>query len=234
VLAVSTGITIALNMTRIIYEIPILYFLVPIVVIAFFIMPLVPRLFVGIAFDSGGVATGTITAAFAVPFALGVCNGLGLVGENDNLIYGFGMIAFICLMPILTVCALGFVYNLKIIKNKKFVPRMIQQVPKIRDSTAVIVIICKPELETDINRMITDTNGTIMSTMNAQGSSRTPTNALDMASNDKICMIGLINQQHSAKIMGKLEADFDFIEEHSGIAFTVPTEHEFNNLRREV
>ncbi|MDR1917702.1 MAG: DUF1538 domain-containing protein, partial [Christensenellaceae bacterium] len=148
VLAMSTGVTIALNMSRIVFELPILYFIVPILIIAFAIMPFVPRLFVGIAFDSGGVATGTITAAFAVPFALGACSGLGLTGETNDLIYGFGMIAFICLMPILTICFLGLIYNLKIIKSKKFVPRMVQQTPKIDVSTAVIVIICKPELET--------------------------------------------------------------------------------------
>jgi hypothetical protein len=53
-----------------------------------------------------------------------------------------------------------------------------------------------------------------------------------MASNDKICMLGLISRQQSAKIMGRLEVDFDFIEEHSGIAFTVPltAEHGHNNF----
>jgi hypothetical protein len=237
ILAVSTGITIALNMTRIVFELPILYFIIPIVALAFVIMPFVPRLFVGIAFDSGGVATGTITAAFAVPFALGACSGLGLTGTENNLIYGFGMIAFICLMPILTICALGFVYNWRINLRQKRMPKFVHPRPVgIKETQEFLVIICKPELESKIHSAIIDLNGSIVTTVNAQGSSRTPTSALDMTQNEKICMIGFVNVGIVPKVMGILEADFDFVEEHSGIAFTVPIsgehKHIENNLRR--
>jgi hypothetical protein len=70
----------------------------------------VPRLFVGIAFDAGGVATGPMTATFI----LALTNGAANAHETANvLIDGFCMIAMVALMPIITLELLGLMFRVK-------------------------------------------------------------------------------------------------------------------------
>ncbi|MDY3005834.1 DUF1538 domain-containing protein [Anaerococcus porci] len=62
----------------------------------------VPQLFVGIAFDSGGVASGPMTATFILAFCQGVAG---------NVADGFGVIAFVALMPVITIMIMGSFYK---------------------------------------------------------------------------------------------------------------------------
>lgn len=62
----------------------------------------VPQLFVGIAFDSGGVASGPMTATFILAFCQGV---------TGNVADGFGVIAFVALMPVITIMIMGSFYK---------------------------------------------------------------------------------------------------------------------------
>lgn len=62
----------------------------------------VPQLFVGIAFDSGGVASGPMTATFILGFCQGVAG---------NISDGFGVIAFVALMPVITIMIMGSFYK---------------------------------------------------------------------------------------------------------------------------
>ena len=78
--------------------------------IAIGLMFIVPKIFVGMAFDAGGVATGPITATFILAFIQGAAD---TIPTASVMIEGFGMIAMVALMPILTLQLLGFVYELK-------------------------------------------------------------------------------------------------------------------------
>lgn len=62
----------------------------------------VPQIFVGIAFDSGGVASGPMTATFILAFCQGVAG---------NVEEGFGVISFVAMMPVLTIMLLGYLYR---------------------------------------------------------------------------------------------------------------------------
>lgn len=62
----------------------------------------VPQLFVGIDFDSGGVASGPMTATFILAFCQGVAG---------NVADGFGVIAFVALMPVITIMIMGSFYK---------------------------------------------------------------------------------------------------------------------------
>lgn len=74
----------------------------------------VPNLFVGIAFDSGGVASGPMTATFVLAFAQGVAQAI----EGANvLIDGFGVIATVAMTPLIAVQALGLIFKLKAAKG---------------------------------------------------------------------------------------------------------------------
>ena len=69
----------------------------------------VPPIFTAIAFDSGGVASGPMTAAFMLPFCMGVSQALG-----GNLVAdAFGVVALVAMMPLITIQLMGAVYVLK-------------------------------------------------------------------------------------------------------------------------
>ena len=62
----------------------------------------VDKIFVGIAFDSGGVASGPMTATFILAFCQGVAG---------NVADGFGVISFVAMMPVLTIMIMGNLYK---------------------------------------------------------------------------------------------------------------------------
>lgn len=62
----------------------------------------VPQIFVGIAFDSGGVASGPMTATFILAFCQGVAG---------NIADGFGVISFVAIMPVITIMILGSIFK---------------------------------------------------------------------------------------------------------------------------
>ena len=67
----------------------------------------VPKIFTGIAFDSGGVASGPMTATFLLPFAMGACESLTL----DRVLDAFGIVAMVAMTPLITIQLLGLVYK---------------------------------------------------------------------------------------------------------------------------
>ena len=71
-------------------------------------------MFVGIAFDSGGVASGPMTAAFILSFVQGAASAM----DGNNLVSeSFGMIALVAMTPIIAVQVLGLVYKLRAERN---------------------------------------------------------------------------------------------------------------------
>ncbi len=79
-------------------------------VIAIMLSFIAPDIFVGIAYDSGGVAAGTMTAAYILPFAQGAAE--YFPGANVVL-DGFGVIALVAMTPLVTLQLLGLIYKLK-------------------------------------------------------------------------------------------------------------------------
>jgi hypothetical protein len=73
-------------------------------------MYFVPKLFVGMAFDSGGVASGPMIGTFIFAFAQGVAHA---TAGADVLIDGFGMIAMVALTPLIALQILGLIYQIK-------------------------------------------------------------------------------------------------------------------------
>jgi len=109
-LSIGVAISIAVAMARIIYGIPLWYFIGPGYALALTLTLFSTETFTSIAFDAGGVATGPMTVTFILAIALGFAETL----ENrDPLLDGFGMIALVALAPILTVLILGLLYKLK-------------------------------------------------------------------------------------------------------------------------
>ncbi len=114
-LAVGIGFASMLSILKILTQINILYFLVPLYAIALIMMLFTPKLFVGLAFDSGGVTGGALTSAFLTPLTLGIAQSVAAMtgSEISILTNGFGIIAFISVTPLIAIQALGIVYNLR-------------------------------------------------------------------------------------------------------------------------
>lgn len=110
-LAIGVGFAVALSMIRILVpDIQLWHYLLPGYLVSLAMTYFVPKLFVGIAFDSGGVASGPMTATFILAFAHGAADAV----EGANvMIDGFGMIAMVALTPLIALQVLGFIFKVK-------------------------------------------------------------------------------------------------------------------------
>jgi len=110
-LALGVGIAVALSMLRILLpELHLWHFLLPGYIISILLMYIVPKIFVGIAFDAGGVASGPMTATFILAFAQGAAEAI----EGANvMIDGFGLIAMVAMTPLITLQLLGLIFKIK-------------------------------------------------------------------------------------------------------------------------
>lgn len=110
-LAIGVGFALVFNVIRILNpQIALWHLLVPGYIIALGLMFFTPKLFVGIAFDSGGVASGPMAATFILAFSQGVAF---RDSGHMNLGDAFGMIALIAFVPIITIEILGIIYKIK-------------------------------------------------------------------------------------------------------------------------
>ncbi|HSN94656.1 MAG TPA: DUF1538 domain-containing protein [Anaerolineaceae bacterium] len=111
-MCLGIALSVVFSMLRILIpSVQLWHFLLPGTVIAIALSFVVPDLFVGIAFDSGGVASGTMIAVLLLPFA----NGAAAYIPTANIMQdGFGIIAMVAMTPLITLQLMGLVYKLKI------------------------------------------------------------------------------------------------------------------------
>lgn len=110
-LCIGVGLAIALSIIRILVPgLQLWHYLLPGYVIAIIMSYIVPKLFVGIGFDSGGVASGPMTATFILAFVQGAAEA---IEGADVLKDGFGMIAMVAMTPILSLQILGLIFKVK-------------------------------------------------------------------------------------------------------------------------
>ncbi len=104
-LALSIGVcvSVGLAMVRVLTGLNIFWLLIPGYAISLGLTFLVPSIFTGIAFDSGGVASGPMTATFLLPFAQGACHALG----GNMMIDAFGIVAMVAMTPLATIQIMG-------------------------------------------------------------------------------------------------------------------------------
>ncbi len=108
-LSIGVALSVGIAMVRVLTGISIMWFLIPGYLIAIVISFFVPKLYTAIAFDSGGVASGPMTAAFLLPLAQGACTAAG-----GNLITdAFGVVAMVAMTPLITIQILGLVSQWK-------------------------------------------------------------------------------------------------------------------------
>ena len=109
-LSLGVAIFTALGMAKVVYGIPVYYLVIPGYLLALLMLKFSDPLFIAIAFDSGGVATGPMTVTLVMAMAVGAA---AAIEGRDPVIDGFGLIALVALAPILLVMVLGFIYRKK-------------------------------------------------------------------------------------------------------------------------
>ena len=117
-LSVGVCLAIGLAITRIYFNIPLIYIIVPGYFIAATLMYYSTPIFTAIAFDSGGAASGALTTSFLLPLCIGACVSL----EKNIMTDAFGVGALVALTPIITIQVLGIIYNskLKVKETRKY------------------------------------------------------------------------------------------------------------------
>ena len=114
-LSIGVSCSIGLAMLRIVAQIPLLYIVLPGYLIALILSRFVPGIFVGIAFDSGGVASGPMTSTFLLPLCIGACNGLG----GNVMTDAFGVVALVAMTPLIAIQIMGLSYRIALAKQEK-------------------------------------------------------------------------------------------------------------------
>mgnify|MGYP002799690265 FL=1 len=115
-LCLSAGVACAvgLAMLRVLTGVRIYWILLPGYLLAIAFSYRVPSVFVGIAFDSGGVASGPMTSTFLLPLTMGVCTAIGGNVVTD----AFGVVALVALAPLIAIQIMGLLYNYKMKKKE--------------------------------------------------------------------------------------------------------------------
>ncbi len=114
-MSAGVAISIGLAMMRVILSIPIYWIIIPGYLIALAMSLIVPKIFVGIAFDSGGVASGPMTSTFLLPLSIGACTAIG----GELMTDAFGVVALVALTPLIAIQLMGLVYKFKTAKLEK-------------------------------------------------------------------------------------------------------------------
>lgn len=106
-LSVAIALAMGLSMLRVITGLSILWFLLPGYAVALALSFFVPDIYTAIAFDSGGVASGPMTATFMLQFFMGTSQAVG----GNVLRDAFGVVALVAMMPLLSIQAVGLFYE---------------------------------------------------------------------------------------------------------------------------
>lgn len=114
-MSIGVCISVGLAMMRVLTGIPIQWIVIPGYIIALVLSRFVPKIFVGIAFDSGGVASGPMTSTFLLPLSIGACQAVG----GNIMTDAFGVVALVALTPLIAIQIMGLVYQCKLKKRTK-------------------------------------------------------------------------------------------------------------------
>jgi hypothetical protein len=106
-LSVGVGLAVSIALIRMIFDINFMWIILPIYLIAILLMKFVSATFTAIAFDAGGVVTGPMIATFIMAFTLSAA----YVYSDTPISMGFGMIALVAVVPIITILILGLLYH---------------------------------------------------------------------------------------------------------------------------
>ena len=130
-MSAGVAISVGLAMMRVLTGLPIQWIIIPGYIIALVLSRFVPKIFVGIAFDSGGVASGPMTSTFLLPLSIGTCQALG----GNLMTDAFGVVALVALTPLIAIQIMGIVYQ---VKTKAMQKKAMQNAAYLYDCDEII------------------------------------------------------------------------------------------------
>ncbi len=133
-MSLGVAASVGLSMMRVLTGLPIQYIIIPGYLIALLLSRFVPRMFVGIAFDSGGVASGPMTTTFLLPLSIGACQATG----GNLMTDAFGVVALVALTPLIAIQLMGILYQYKLRVTERIAVRE-AEIP-VMDSAADDII----------------------------------------------------------------------------------------------
>lgn len=116
-MSLGVSASVGLSILRVLTGLPIPWILIPGYLIAMILSRFVPKMFVGIAFDSGGVASGPMTTTFLLPLSIGACNAVG----GNLMTDAFGVVALVALTPLIAIQLMGVLYQYRLKTTEKAV-----------------------------------------------------------------------------------------------------------------
>lgn len=132
-LSAGVAISLGLAMVRILTGISIQWIVIPGYIIALIMSRFVPKIFVGIAFDSGGVASGPMTSTFVLPLCIGACEAIG----GNIMTDAFGAVALVALTPLIAIQLMGIQCRIKQNRQQKMT-KPVNLIPEDSDSIVEI------------------------------------------------------------------------------------------------
>lgn len=125
-LSVGVACSVGIAMLRVLTGIPILPILIAGYTLSLVITFFVPPIYTGIAFDSGGVASGPMTTTFILPFAIGACEAAG----GNVMTDAFGIVAMVAMTPLITIQVMGLLGRMR---QKKMLQQAHSELLQITD-----------------------------------------------------------------------------------------------------
>ena len=130
-LSIGVAGAVALSMLRVLTGLSLYWILIPGYAIALVLTHFVSPIFVGIAFDSGGVASGPMTSTFLLPLAIGACT----AADGNVVTDAFGVVALVAMVPLIAVQVMGLITTIR--EKRKIVSAGAAQ--KLSDDIVVAV-----------------------------------------------------------------------------------------------
>lgn len=232
-MSIGVAVSVGLAMLRVLTGISIQWFVIPGYLIALVLSRFVPDIFIGIAFDSGGVASGPMTSTFLLPLSIGVCEALG----GNLMTDAFGVVALVALTPLIAIQLMGLVYKLKTEKRTSTgTAEIADDCDAIVDleegeymdhekkvSFQLLTLITTPKLAEKAAEMFKKGALPLQYRFNAEGTASSEImDMLGLGSIDKSVLISMIPKELSDVLMDKLRSELQLNMANSGIAFTIP------------
>jgi len=125
-LSIGVGIAIALSSIRSLYDFSILYYIVPGYMLSLILMFFCPTIYVAMAFDSGGTASGPMSSSFVLPMIVGVTLTPGIANVDSSAFeQAFGVVALIALTPIIAIQLLGVNQNIQSARARRIMRKAV-------------------------------------------------------------------------------------------------------------
>lgn len=128
-LSVGVAASVGLSMLRVVTGMSLHWIIIPGYILALILSRLVPKMFVGISFDSGGVASGPMTTTFLLPLSIGACEAIG----GNLMTDAFGVVSLVALTPLIAVQIMGLQYRYKLSKAEKAIFTEVDVLDEIDD-----------------------------------------------------------------------------------------------------